>query len=216
MALLGPKHRYPDHMLPAQVDDIHPFYTDLLNVLYDRDHFKLALGQLHMARTLIGRVSQGEGRHAVPLLSTNTVTCMLHPALEGSRCAWKPPAVQHVQHSALQPDGAAIEQHAAASMLDSCSGCADYVRLLKYGDSLYRCKQLKRAALVSTLAACVPSRHPLCSCRQAAAAASSLQPVPAGQVQPGLSHDLLSTGSDGAWPSCTMSSQRCSQSCICT
>lgn len=24
----------------------------------------------------------------------------------------------------------------------------DYVRLLKYGDSLYRCKQLKRAALV--------------------------------------------------------------------
>jgi nucleolar GTP-binding protein len=25
----------------------------------------------------------------------------------------------------------------------------DYVRLLKYGDSLYRCKQLKRAALVS-------------------------------------------------------------------
>ena len=43
-----------------QVDDIHPFYTDLLNVLYDRDHFKLALGQLHMARTLIGRVSQGK------------------------------------------------------------------------------------------------------------------------------------------------------------
>ena len=26
---------------------------------------------------------------------------------------------------------------------------ADYVRLLKYGDSLYRCKELKRAALVS-------------------------------------------------------------------
>ena len=25
----------------------------------------------------------------------------------------------------------------------------DYVRLLKYGDSLYRCKELKRAALVS-------------------------------------------------------------------
>jgi hypothetical protein len=24
----------------------------------------------------------------------------------------------------------------------------DYVRLLKYGDSLYRCKELKRAALV--------------------------------------------------------------------
>lgn len=64
-----------------KVDDIHPFYGDLLNVLYDRDHFKLALGQLHMARQLIDKVSQ------------------------------------------------------------------DYVRLLKYGDSLYRCKQLKRAAL---------------------------------------------------------------------
>ena len=34
----------------------------------------------------------------------------------------------------------------------SCPQClhADYVRLLKYGDSLYRCKELKRAALVST------------------------------------------------------------------
>ncbi|KAK9828216.1 hypothetical protein WJX74_003764 [Apatococcus lobatus] len=64
-----------------KVDDIHPFYADLLNVLYDKDHFKLALGQLNMARNLIGKVAQ------------------------------------------------------------------DYVRLLKYGDSLYRCKQLKRAAL---------------------------------------------------------------------
>lgn len=25
---------------------------------------------------------------------------------------------------------------------------ADYVRLIKYGDSLYRCKELKRAAMV--------------------------------------------------------------------
>lgn len=64
-----------------KVDDIHPFYADLLNVLYDRDHYKLALGQLNVARGLIDKVSQ------------------------------------------------------------------DYVRLLKYGDSLYRCKELKRAAL---------------------------------------------------------------------
>lgn len=42
-----------------KVDDIHPFYSDLLNVLYDRDHYKLALGQLNMARNLIDRVSQG-------------------------------------------------------------------------------------------------------------------------------------------------------------
>lgn len=64
-----------------KVDDIHPFYADLMNVLYDKDHYKLALGQLHTARNLIDKIAQ------------------------------------------------------------------DYIRLLKYGDSLYRCKQLKRAAL---------------------------------------------------------------------
>merc|ERR1712014_405584 len=63
------------------LNDVHPFYADLMNVLYDRDHYKLALGQLNTARHLIDNVAK------------------------------------------------------------------DYVRLLKYGDSLYRCKQLKRAAL---------------------------------------------------------------------
>lgn len=29
-----------------KIDDIHPFYADLCNVLYDRDHYKLALGQV--------------------------------------------------------------------------------------------------------------------------------------------------------------------------
>ncbi|CAN0119280.1 unnamed protein product, partial [Ectocarpus sp. 12 AP-2014] len=64
-----------------RLDDIHPFYADLLNILYDRDHYKLALGQMNMAKKLVEALSR------------------------------------------------------------------DYVRLLKYGDSLYRCKQLKRAAL---------------------------------------------------------------------
>eukprot|EP01104_Vermistella_antarctica_P018837 TRINITY_DN713_c0_g1_i1.p1 TRINITY_DN713_c0_g1~~TRINITY_DN713_c0_g1_i1.p1 ORF type:complete len:672 (-),score=214.06 TRINITY_DN713_c0_g1_i1:2910-4925(-) len=64
-----------------KLDDIHPFYADLMNVLYDRDHYKLALGQLNTARQLIDNLSK------------------------------------------------------------------DYVRMMKYGDSLYRCKQLKRAAL---------------------------------------------------------------------
>merc|ERR1719195_1704411 len=64
-----------------KLEDIHPFYADLMNVLYDRDHYKLALGQINTARHLIDNVSK------------------------------------------------------------------DYVRLLKFGDSLYRCKQLKRAAL---------------------------------------------------------------------
>jgi nucleolar GTP-binding protein len=63
------------------LDDIHPFYADLLNVLYDRDHYKLALGQVNMCRALIDNLGR------------------------------------------------------------------DYVKLIKYGDSLYRCKQLKRAAL---------------------------------------------------------------------
>ncbi|XP_068715809.1 GTP-binding protein 4-like [Montipora foliosa] len=64
-----------------RLEDIHPFYSDLMNVLYDKDHYKLALGQINTARHLIDNVAK------------------------------------------------------------------DYVRLLKYGDSLYRCKQLKRAAL---------------------------------------------------------------------
>ncbi|CAG8505733.1 4427_t:CDS:2 [Diversispora eburnea] len=64
-----------------KLDDIHPFYSDLMNVLYDRDHYKLALGQINTARHLIDQVGK------------------------------------------------------------------EYVRLLKFGDSLYRCKMLKKAAL---------------------------------------------------------------------
>lgn len=64
-----------------RIEDIHPFYADLMNVLYDKDHYKLALGQIAVARSLIDNIGK------------------------------------------------------------------DYVKLLKYGDSLYRCKQLKRAAL---------------------------------------------------------------------
>lgn len=52
-----------------------------MNVLYDKNHYKLALGQLRTARHLIDQIAK------------------------------------------------------------------DYVRLLKFGDSLYRCKQLKRAAM---------------------------------------------------------------------
>jgi len=63
------------------LDEIHPFYADLMNVLYDRDHYKLALGQLNHTRHYIANLAK------------------------------------------------------------------DYVRLLKYGDSLYRCKRLKKAAL---------------------------------------------------------------------
>jgi len=41
-----------------RLDDIHPFYADLSNVLYDRDHYKLALGQLNVARGLIDKVGK--------------------------------------------------------------------------------------------------------------------------------------------------------------
>lgn len=64
-----------------KLDDIHPFYADLMNVLYDKDHYKLALGQVNIARHKVDETAK------------------------------------------------------------------HYVRLLKYGDSLYRCKVMKRAAL---------------------------------------------------------------------
>jgi nucleolar GTP-binding protein len=60
---------------------VHPFYGDLMNVLYDRDHYKLALGQVNAACHQVDNIAK------------------------------------------------------------------DYLRLLKFGDSLYRCKQLKRACL---------------------------------------------------------------------
>eukprot|EP00754_Rhynchopus_humris_P041272 Rhum_TRINITY_DN24865_c0_g1::Rhum_TRINITY_DN24865_c0_g1_i1::g.180450::m.180450/K06943/NOG1; nucleolar GTP-binding protein len=64
-----------------RLDDIHPFYSELMNVLYDKRHYKAALGRLNTTRHYIDQLGR------------------------------------------------------------------EYVRLLKYGDSLYRCKQLKRAAL---------------------------------------------------------------------
>jgi len=64
-----------------RLNDVHPFYADLCNTLYDRDHYKLALGQLNTARSLVDGISR------------------------------------------------------------------DMIRMVKYGDSLYRCKCLKRAAL---------------------------------------------------------------------
>ncbi|CAB4313982.1 unnamed protein product [Prunus armeniaca] len=39
-----------------RLDDFHPFYGDLLHVLYNKDHYKLALGQINTARNLIGKI----------------------------------------------------------------------------------------------------------------------------------------------------------------
>ncbi|KAK2570166.1 GTP-binding protein 4 [Acropora cervicornis] len=39
-----------------RLEDVHPFYSDLMNVLYDKDHYKLALGQINTARHLIDKM----------------------------------------------------------------------------------------------------------------------------------------------------------------
>lgn len=78
-----------------KLQDIHPFHKDLLNTLYDADHFRIALGQLSTAKHLIETVAR------------------------------------------------------------------DYVRLLKYGQSLFQCKQLKRAGLGRMATICKRLKDPL-------------------------------------------------------
>lgn len=63
------------------LEDLHPFYTDLIGLLYDRDHYKIALGRVNSAKQRIEVI------------------------------------------------------------------CKEHLKLINYGDSLYRCKELKRAAL---------------------------------------------------------------------
>lgn len=38
-----------------KIEDIHPFFSDLMNILYDKDHYKLALGQLNTCKHLIDK-----------------------------------------------------------------------------------------------------------------------------------------------------------------
>lgn len=63
------------------INEIHPFHRDLLDTLYEKNHYKVSLASLSRAKSLIEQVTR------------------------------------------------------------------DYVRLLKFGQSLFQCKQLKRAAL---------------------------------------------------------------------
>ncbi|KAJ5363641.1 Nucleolar GTP-binding protein 1 [Penicillium cataractarum] len=78
-----------------RLQDIHPFHKDLMNTLYDADHFRIALGQVSTAKHLIESVSR------------------------------------------------------------------DYVRLIKYAQSLFQCKQLKRAALGRMATICRRLKDPL-------------------------------------------------------
>lgn len=63
------------------IDDVHPFHRDLMDTLYEKNHYKISLAAISRSKTLIEQVSR------------------------------------------------------------------DYNRLLKFGQSLFQCKQLKRAAL---------------------------------------------------------------------
>ncbi|KAH8023660.1 hypothetical protein HPB51_015156 [Rhipicephalus microplus] len=103
-----------------KLEDIHPFYADLMNVLYDKDHYKLSLGQINTALHLID----------------NYIT-----TLDGGMKS---------VHYKMTFFALVVGDTTFLSTLFFCfspSVARDYVRLLKYGDSLYRCKQLKRAAL---------------------------------------------------------------------
>jgi nucleolar GTP-binding protein len=74
-----------------KVDDIHPFYADLLNVLYDKDHYKLALGQLSVARNLIDKLSSGAASYPEldHRLSFSCAYCLsgVCPGILGSGCS---------------------------------------------------------------------------------------------------------------------------------
>lgn len=63
------------------INDVHPFHRDLMDTLYEKNHYKISLAAVSRAKTLVEQVSR------------------------------------------------------------------DYTRLLKFGQSLFQCKQLKRAAL---------------------------------------------------------------------
>ncbi|KAL3232251.1 Nucleolar GTP-binding protein 1 [Nakaseomyces bracarensis] len=63
------------------INDVHPFHRDLMDTLYEKNHYKISLAAVSRAKSLVEQVSR------------------------------------------------------------------DYVRLLKFGQSLFQCKQLKRAAL---------------------------------------------------------------------
>lgn len=49
---------HPSSTYHHSTQDVHPFYADLMNILYDKDHFKLALGRINTAKNLIETVSR--------------------------------------------------------------------------------------------------------------------------------------------------------------
>ena len=58
-----------------RLDNVHPFFADLINILYDRDHFKLALGQVNTAKNLVSRSS--ESKETTSILFATMTTSLL-------------------------------------------------------------------------------------------------------------------------------------------
>lgn len=40
------------------MEEIHPFYGDLINVLYDKDHYKLALGHIKASKNMVENLAK--------------------------------------------------------------------------------------------------------------------------------------------------------------
>jgi len=41
-----------------KLDDLHPFHADLCNIMYNKDHYKIALGHMNMARNVIDQIGR--------------------------------------------------------------------------------------------------------------------------------------------------------------
>lgn len=52
---IGMRNLYQTDCFAFLLQDIHPFYADLMNILYDKDHYKLALGQINIAKNLVDK-----------------------------------------------------------------------------------------------------------------------------------------------------------------
>ncbi|XP_077007986.1 GTP-binding protein 4-like isoform X2 [Tamandua tetradactyla] len=63
-----------------KLDDIHPFYADLMNILYDKDHYKLAVGQINIAKNLVDKCGKGG------LKKLNDKTSAKQPESGGTYC----------------------------------------------------------------------------------------------------------------------------------
>jgi nucleolar GTP-binding protein len=41
-----------------KLEELHPFFADLINILYDRDHYKIALGQVNNLKNIIENIAK--------------------------------------------------------------------------------------------------------------------------------------------------------------